>query len=182
MAIVAVVLSVLSLVVATAALFVAFRFSSRSLVVSSVPVAADETPVIELPSRPLEGMKVWMQVEQDHPTKPFLKSLEEVLYSEDVADVSPTGGELMLDGWKASDGPDLLICGRVACNGYSDVYYRAEFVCSTPEGRLCTLQRNPPHGDRPANLALELVAEIKSDLEKSKTRNERGRAIQELKG
>ncbi len=182
MVIVAVLLSALSLVVATLALFVSLRSLSLREVLPAPVVPLEETPIIELPSRPLEGMKVWMQIEQDHPSKPFSKTLEEELYSEDVADVSPTGGELMLDGWKRSDGPDLLIYGHVACNGYSDVYYKAEFTCSTPDGRLCVLQRNPPHGDRPANLALELVAQIKSDIEKSKTRNERGKAIQELNG
>jgi hypothetical protein len=66
------------------------------------------------------------------------------------------------------------------CNGYAEIYYQADFSCSNAQHAICNLIEKPPHGDRPANLAMELVARIKTELEKRISRDERREAVREL--
>jgi hypothetical protein len=70
----------------------------------------------------------------------------------------------------------VAIKGEIACNGYADVYYRAELTAGAEGEIFLTLSEKPPHGDRPANLALELVHRLKIELRK----RERGLALREL--
>ena len=58
----------------------------------------------------------------------------------------------------------------------------AELACRTPKETLFTLIDRPAHGDRPGNLAIELVTRIKVEYEKSASRNDRRTALRELNG
>lgn len=127
------------------------------------------TPV-EGPARPLEGLSISLDVQQDHPHPLFANFVAELLQKEDVARVSLTPDE----------GADIQVVGHLTCNGYSDIYYEAEFECSSRGRAICVVIERPPHGDRPANLALELVSKLKVALRRSSERIDRQRAIQEL--
>lgn len=126
-----------------------------------------ERPVIrELPrheENPLAGVRVALDIHQDHPNAVFANLLKATLVAEDA---------LVGDGAAA----DVTIKGEIACNGYADVYYRAELTARTEDETLLTLSEKPPHGDRPANLALELVQRLKSEW----TQRERRKALHEL--
>ncbi|HTQ11330.1 MAG TPA: hypothetical protein VMI31_14790, partial [Fimbriimonadaceae bacterium] len=120
-------------------------------------------------SRPLEGLRVALAISQDHDHAPFVTLLKEQLFGEDVTDVSVLGpGEsaALLAYWPESGGPDLLIDGQILCNSYAEIYYEADLTCRTPSQALCTIVERPPHGDRPVNLAHDLIARIKNELEK----------------
>src|SRR6202043_900529 len=100
-----------------------------------------------------------------HPV--FASLLKELLLAEDVTDIAMLAPDQAAD-WKA--GADILISGDLVCNGYAEIYYTLEFTCSTPDQAICTLIEKPPHGDRPSNLAIELVTRLKAELEKLVTR------------
>ena len=108
----------------------------------------------------LDGLRLTLDLRQDHPHAPFATLLYDVLLRE--------GAILGEDG--------LLVSGEVVSNGYADVYYRAEIAVTEGERTLFTLARTPPHGDRPENLVLELVERLKVERKKG----ERQRALREL--
>jgi hypothetical protein len=86
-------------------------------------------------------------------------------------------------GWdQRSDAPDILVTGDLVCNGYAEIYYQAELACLSPHQEICRLTEKPAHGDRPANLAIEAVSKLESELDKLVSRHERRRAIRELHG
>jgi len=120
------------------------------------------TTVPALPEKPLEGLRIVLDIEQDHPHPVFVTLLKETLLREDAEIVEGVG--------------DLTITGQIVGNGYADVYYTAELACQTPDGPLFTLLERPPHGDRPGNLALELITRLKREV----SGNERRAALREL--
>ena len=110
---------------------------------------------------PLAGLRVALDIEQDHPHPVFATLLKEALHRE---------------GAFVDDAAQTVVQGILACNGYADVYYRAEFkVLAGPE-TLFTLTEKPPHGDRQENLAREVVARLKAEWVKQ----ERQGALREL--
>jgi hypothetical protein len=143
-------------------------------------------PVIEeQATAPLQGVRIALAITQDHPNAVFVELLKDQLFAQDVTDIvvlTPTEATSFLEDWKTQlDAPEILISGNVICNGYTEIYYTAEFTCSNREQAICTLIEKPPQGDRPVNLAIELVARLKKELEKLISRNERRQAIRELK-
>jgi len=87
----------------------------------------------------------------------------------------------MVDGSKREESRvDIFISGTLTCNGYAEVYYQAEFTCFASGEAICTIIERPPGGDRPENLAMELVTKLSSKLDEFVRRNERRRAIDEL--
>jgi len=145
--------------------------SSRQGKGRSLPASAD------LPN-PLQGQRIAIANTQDHAHPVFANLLKEQLLKEDVADAFILRPE-ELSSW--SEKAAILISGRVVCNGYAEIYYEADFTCQTEKEPICTLIEKPPHGDRPGNLAIELVARLKTELEKSQGRQERRQAISELR-
>ena len=142
--------------------------------------------VAEPPARPLQGLRVVLAITQDHAHPVFANLLKEQLLSEDVTDIillTPAETAGLRSDWKQrADGPDLLIAGDIVCNGYAEIYYTADLTCSTADQAICNLTEKPPHGDRPSNLAIDLVARLKTELEKLVSRDERRQAIRELQG
>ena len=141
---------------------------------------APPQPLLEPPSRPLQGLRIALAISQDHPHPVFAALLKELLLTEDVSDVTllePNAGVK-----STAEAPDILIAGDLVCNGYAEIYYTADFTCSTPNQPICTLIEKPPHGDRPSNLAIELVTRLKRELENLSNRTERRQAIRELQG
>lgn len=114
----------------------------------------------------LGGKRVLVHVSQDHDQPLMERLLAERLALEDALIVS--------------QGADLEISGSIQCNGYSDIYFSAEFEVTTAHGLLCHVSEKPPHGDRPHNLVQELVARVSIALEQSQVRHERSEALQEL--
>ncbi len=124
-------------------------------------------------------------VTQDHPHRVFENLLKDHLTRLDVAEVSVIWSRSGDNPGRAArqDGrlhADILIVGEMTCNGYAEVYYQAEFSCYTARETVCTLMERPPGGDRPENLAIEIVTKLSTKLEDLIRRNERRRAIGEL--
>jgi len=130
----------------------------------------NEAPSLPETDRPLAGLNVYLTISQDHPQPLFQNLLKEAFTNEDVADLD--AGE---------DAANLKIKGTIVCNGYADVYYSAELECSTKLGPLFTIGDKPAQGDRPVNLAMQLVDRLKRDLPTQSSRLERQRAIRELR-
>lgn len=130
----------------------------------SVPSAL-QPALVEAP-RPLEALRVALEIDQDHPHPVFANLLKELLLREDTV--------------LSSNSPDLLVQGRVVCNGYADVYYTAELTCLLQGEPICVLIEKPPHGDRQENLARELLAKLTKELGSTAQRNERHSALSEL--
>lgn len=124
---------------------------------------------------PLEGLRIALAISQDHPHAPFVNLLKELLLKEDVAEAATT--DAVFDPATM----DILIQGRITCNGYAEIYYDADLTCTSLRGPVCTLIEKPPHGDRPGNLGIELVARLRAELAKSVERTERKQAILELR-
>ena len=163
-------LVILALILAAASLGISVALALRLREVEQglrkpMPPAS---PTLAPPPKPLEGLRIALAIEQDHPHAVFTTLVKEALLREEAEPVDGTDY-------------DLLISGSLVGNGYADVYYTAELACRTAEGPLFTLLERPPHGDRPGNLALELVNRLKLEVEKSVTRSERQSALRELR-
>ena len=143
-------------------------------------------PLPEPLTRPLQGLRIALAITQDHPHPVFANLLKEQLLSEDVTDITlltPAEATRLQTDWKQrTDGPDILIGGDIVCNSYAEIYYTADLTCSAADQAICNLIEKPPHGDRPSNLAIDLVARLKTELEKLVGRDDRRRAIRELQG
>lgn len=111
---------------------------------------------------PLQGFRFAFSIEQDHPHPVLATLLKEALLREDVLIVET--------------GSDVRVEGTVLCNGYADVYFRADLAAILEGQTLLTVTEKPPHGDRQENLAREIVARLKAELEK----RERRGALREL--
>lgn len=178
-----------ALVMASASLIVCIALAAKlqrmeSLVAISRPLDLPPEPpsLPEVRQSPLEGLRIALAITQDHAHPIFANLLKEHLLTEDVTEIamlSPSEMAALKQDW--NDGPDILISGDIVCNGYAEIYYQADLVCSTPHQAICTLIERPPHGDRPSNLCLELVKRLSVELEKLMTRNERRLAIRELR-
>lgn len=116
--------------------------------------------------RPLEGMRVALVFDQDHPHRPFETLLREALFREDALVVE--------------SGETLRLEGRIVSNGYADVYFDAEIKAFANGVPALTLIERPPHGDRPGNLVLELIDRLNAELTKRQARDERQSALREL--
>jgi hypothetical protein len=151
------------------------------------PLASDPTRLAFPEPTPshLEGLSVVLSIKQDHTHPVFANMLTETLRKLDaeVSTISPDEFDDFLERWGShADCGDLLISGNVTCNGYAEVYYRAEITCATRSETICTMVENPAAGDRQANLAKELVARIETEITKRLSRNERRLALRELRG
>ncbi|MBV6458751.1 MAG: hypothetical protein HONBIEJF_01889 [Fimbriimonadaceae bacterium] len=146
------------------------------------PPALDKAPESLPPKEPrLQQLRVALAIDQDYPHPAFANLVREMLFQEDAVEVSlisRSEAEALTSAWPPS--LDLLIDGTVRCNGYAEIYYEAEFQSRTPRGALCTLIERPPHGDRPVNLAIELVDRIAREYRKSLDQGERRAALKEL--
>jgi len=144
------------------------------------------SPVLEQAmAKPLEGLRVMLAVSQDHHHPVFARLLKERLLREDIIAVDEFGGSPAdaVDAWSGGRiDADLMIAGGLTCNGYAEVYYHAEFTCYAPTETVCTIVEKPSGGDRPENLAMEIVAQLGGKLDELVHRNERRRAIGELHG
>ncbi|HWA84150.1 MAG TPA: hypothetical protein VG820_11975 [Fimbriimonadaceae bacterium] len=136
------------------------------------PVALPEPVSVH----PLEGLRFALAISQDQAHAVFANLLKEHLLAEDAGEVA-----LLAEGETPDwGGCDLFISGKVVCNGYAEIYYEADLTCHGPRGAICAVVERPPHGDRPVNLAVELIAKLKAELEKLERRDERRRALREL--
>ena len=111
----------------------------------------------------LAGLRVSLGIQQDHPHPVFEGLLREALLREEAV---------------VDDASALRIEGEVVGNGYADVYFRAEITVMLGNETLFVLTDKPPHGDRPANLAAEVVQRLRDELAK----RERQGALRELRG
>jgi hypothetical protein len=175
------IVAVLSAVLALASMGVSLMLALRIKTLEdrlSVPKPILDSPPLQLPEpaapKPLEGLRIAVNIRQDHPNPIFANLVKEQLLLEDVAEVS----FLATPDWQ--DSADILVRGNLLCNGYAEIYYQADIECLSPSEAICTLTEKPAHGDRPTNLAIELVSRLKFELEKLVSRNERRRAIREL--
>lgn len=125
-------------------------------------------------SSPLAGRGIWVDIQQDHPLPIVADRLAAQL---SLRDAEVRTGISSEDVTGPSDG---RIVGEILCNGYADVYYQAQISVWIGDELLMTLRSRPEGGDRPDNLAMELVAEIEEKLTTSERRTERQRALQEL--
>ncbi len=107
-------------------------------------------------ANPLAGLRVSLTIQQDHPHPVFASLLKETLLKE----------EAIVD----DNHPDLWIEGEIVGNGYADVYFRAEIAVSTGRESILTVSDKPPHGDRPANLAADIVRKLRDELDKREHR------------
>jgi hypothetical protein len=145
------------------------QLERRAHPLPSLPTASDRVSA-------LAGLRVGLVLTQDHPHAPFVDLLRQQLLLRDVSDVT-----VFPDAASArASALDIVVEGALTCNGYAEVYYAAEFTCSTCGEAVCTLIERPPGGDRPSNLAMELVAKLDAKLTDMVSRNERRRAIREL--
>lgn len=166
MEIVALVLAACSLIISIAAYLRAYNSAPR--LPASVPVEAIPT-LVELPAAtPLQGCTAWVEITQDLPQRVVQSLVVEAFLKEDVAVASSEAES------------DLVVKGSVSCNGYSEIYYTAELSIYFRGSLLCSIIEKPPHGDRPSNLAFEVVDRIKREVEKGRSRGERLDAIREL--
>ncbi|HVT11416.1 MAG TPA: hypothetical protein VHE55_04050 [Fimbriimonadaceae bacterium] len=129
-----------------------------------------------VPDRPLEGLRIALAISQDQPHAAFANLLKEHFLAEDAGEVTLLPAD-STPGWANCD---ILVAGNVVCNGYAEIYYEADLTCHGPSGAICTVVERPPHGDRPVNLAAELVVKLKGELQKLERRDERRRALREL--
>ncbi len=183
LAVVALVVSVLALLGVAA---LAIRLRALEVPVASGPSSGQaEAPLVLVDESPLRALRFGLAIEQDLAHPVFSGLLKEQLLRCDVAeltDLTRAAAEGLVAAWPDSaDSPDLLISGQLVCNGYAEVYYSADLICFGPSGPICTLVERPPHGDRPVNLAIELVARLSAELRKSYSRAERQSALQELR-
>jgi hypothetical protein len=179
MEILAVVLALVSLMISGALGFRVLQLERRLQESRPKPLPEVAEPL----PRPLQGLRIALAITQDHPHPVFVDLLKEQLFSEDVTEISvlsPVEATVLRADWK--NGPDILVTGEIVSNGYAEIYYTADFVCMTAAQPVCTLIEKPPHGDRPSNLAIDLVARLKGELEKLVGRDDRRRAIRELQG
>lgn len=134
-------------------------------------------PAAPLPSAlarvaPLQGLRVALDITQDHPHPIFANLLREELLKADVLEVTSL---------PETQDADLLITGTLTCNGYAEVYFQANLTAYAGTDPVCTIAEAPPGGDRPANLAIELVSRLGIELEKRIARSERRQALRELR-
>lgn len=164
-------LAVLALVLAAASLGISLALAVRVRALTERPVLEERmvSAIEPGPLSPLAGRLVAIQIEQDHPHSLFAGLVKEALLLEDAEVVGEESAE-------------IVVRGRIVCNGYADIYYEAEFACELGARPLCTLIERPPHGDRPGNLVLELIGRLKRELNKAVVRNERRDALRELQG
>ena len=127
-----------------------------------------------LPSRetvradgPLQGLRIALSIGQDHPHPVFATLLKEALLRE---------GALVEPEPLSPLGEGLAVNGTVVCNGYADVYFRAEILVVAGGETLLTVAEKPSHGDRQENLAREVVARLRTEWPK----RERHGALREL--
>lgn len=135
------------------------RMEERLRTLEARPLPVLESERVTEPN-PLHGLRLDLHIAQDHPHIPFVALLRDALLRE---------GAILEEG-------GLSINGIVVCNGYADVYYRADLTVQEGGEPLFALAERPPHGDRPGNLALELVNRLKAELRK----RERQNALREL--
>ncbi|HJP83731.1 MAG TPA: hypothetical protein VJ835_09530 [Fimbriimonadaceae bacterium] len=163
--VVSIILSALAIVVAGAAWFRAGTpiNETRDRSLESV-----DSPSLVAPSK-LAGLTFRLTISQDHPYPIFARLLKDELEKADAGVVESDADS------------DIRIEGSIHCNGYSDIYFQAELTASNAEGPFSVIIEKPPHGDRPENLAREIVSRIESDWTKREDRRERGSAIRELR-
>jgi hypothetical protein len=156
--------------------------------VFSTPAVSDMGPIPPLPAipelNPLEGLKVGVSVRQDHEHPTFAGILAEKLRSQDAVVRLMTEDEaaaLARDWGSMQDPPDVLVQGRLTCNGYTDVFYDSDFDCVCRAGRLTTIIERPAQGGRQFNLADTVIEKLRLELTESRARDERQRALGELK-
>ncbi|MBC8066161.1 MAG: hypothetical protein H7Y17_15115 [Chlorobia bacterium] len=160
------------------------RFETRIIAVEKALDSAKQLPVVtSTPPRLLAGLRVALCVNQDHTHPVFATLLKDQLLAMVVSSVEilPSANVDKLKASWGDDSQDILIAGDLTCNGYAEIYFHADFTCYAPNETICTLIERPPHGDRPGNLAIELVDKLNVELEKLVERRERRLAIRELK-
>lgn len=136
----------------------------RQREIEARPSMALPEPIVD---RPLAGLSISLRIEQDHPNAPFTDLLRREFEKEDAAVVASN--------------EDVVIRGALACNGYADIYFTADISCYRNGEAICTVVERPPHGDRPINLATEIIARLKCEIKKIEEHSERHQAIKELK-
>lgn len=149
--------------------------------------AAGDRPFHPFPAlsdpNPLEGLRVGICVSQDHERPTFVDTLTEKLRSHDalIRLVAEEEASALARDWDSiQDPPDVLIQGRLTCNGYTDVFYDSALDCIARQGRLTTVIEKPANGGRQFNLADNIVERLRLELLENKTRDERQRALGEL--
>ena len=163
--VVSIILSVLAILIAGAAWF---RAAAPTMEARERSLDSRDAPSLAAPSK-LAGLTFRLTISQDHPYPIFARLLKDELEKANAAVV-----ELHADS-------DIQVEGSIHCNGYSDIYFQAELTASNAEGPFSVIIEKPPHGDRPENLAREIVSRIESDWSKQEDRRERGSAIRELR-
>jgi hypothetical protein len=120
----------------------------------------------------LEGLKVAIQIQQDHERPVFALLLKERLVAEDAVPILGSMGEEVAC--------DVLVKGKVKCNGYEELFYEATLDCLAGNSLLLTVSEKPSQGGRQANLSNTLVSRLKHELQQSAERRERQLALDQL--
>lgn len=129
----------------------------------------------QLPAfNPLEGLRIGIAIKQDHEKPTFAELLKDRLNREDADAVILSSGQ-------PRDGLDALISGTIQCNGYADVYYSADLICTAVGEAVVKIGEKPAEGGRQSNLAAGLVGKLKREIEQSILRAERRRALREMR-
>ncbi len=145
---------------------------------------ADGLPPGLAEPNPLEGLRIGLCVRQDHEHPTFVGILSEKLRGRDalIRLISDDEAAALGKAWDSiQDPPDVLVQGHLTCNGYSDVFYDSGFDCVSRQGRLTTIIEKPSQGGRQFNLADTVIERLRLELVQSKTRDERQRALGELR-
>jgi|GEM_PF-1950331 len=154
------------------ALFSRIRVLEQRLAAIERAPSPPSLPVIPDRVSPLQGLRIALAITQDHPQPIFANLLKEQLLKEDVLEVTFLPS--------ASPETDIFITGDLTCNAYAEVYFRATLTAYAGSEPIYTLTESPPGGDRPGNLAIELISRLSAELEKRLARSERRQALREL--
>lgn len=138
------------------------------------------------PYSTLSGLRIALAIEQDHTLPTLTLMLKDALGACDaeVSLLDTRQALLLSEAWghaEMPDPPDLLIWGSVTCNGYSEVYYKAMLNYLTPYGLLNPTSEQPSHGNPQSSLVVTIVSKLKRELVVAQRRQERGRALSELR-
>ena len=157
----ALLLAFLSLAVALA---LAARVATLSCRVRALETGSDRraSPASLPANGHLHGLRIEFSIHQDHPLNPFEATLAGALAERGAVRVDADG--------------DVRLAGTIKGNGYADVYFDADLAAEAGGRTLLRMRERPPHGDRPENLARELVARLEEEL----ARGERQGALREL--
>jgi hypothetical protein len=112
------------------------------------PMSDDTMPV-------LEGVRVGIQIDQDHERPVFARILRDRL-----TELNAMPRLISLTEEVEVATTDVLLRGRIRCNGFEEMFFEAKIECLTPSGTLFKVSEKPSKADRQANLANAVVLRV----------------------